>query len=366
MALSSGLHTQCRATLLKCSEFDNLTSLRSVFVTSELIIYRDSLPQSINTKQDLVSQTVSALQNRRLSDGRSVLTLLVAQLRDLRNEGDALRDELDELHSKVKQETEETPPVKIPFVVAAMKAGEANALIEGTVFDAPTVAPVERARFQRFREALEAHGIEDLQSHYGEQQEDWQPYHCQQSTIRDIILDTLDRFNQQQAPGARPLQMPPLFISSGFFSEEEDVRINSWDWLSRKGCIIIIDAVSMFHPRLHRIVSRSEMGSNDRVAVLTLSPVNSSTLPVNQLIESHISSQMQRAFARFDRYLDKLCEFGLGDLRAIQRWLFATLPETAAIVQGQRATPSSRRVLRERMGKPRGMGEVIFGRGGER
>lgn len=365
MPLSQDLYAECRITLLKCSEFNSDVSLRTVFAITELYPFRDRLREADN-RNGRVDTCLDFLPDQRLSDGRSAFTLFVAQLHDLQSEGDALRDELDDLHSRVRQELEETPPVEIPFVVAAMKADEAEALIDGSIFDAPTVAPVERARFQKFREALEAHGVEELQSHYGEQREDWQPYHCQQSTVRDILLDTLDCFNQQRVPGASLVQIPPPFLSSRFFSGNEDVRIESWNWLSRKGCIIIIDAASMFHPRLHRIVSQSEMGSDDRVAVLTLSPVNSNTLPVNQLIESHISSQMQRAFARFDRYLDKLCEFGLGDLRAIQRWLFATLPETAAIVQGQRANPSSRRVLRERMGSPRGMESVIFGQGGGR
>jgi hypothetical protein len=76
MALSQGLHAQCHNILLKCSEFDSPASLRSVLVASELTIYRDRLPQNTNSEQDLVSQTVSILHNRRLSDGRSILALL--------------------------------------------------------------------------------------------------------------------------------------------------------------------------------------------------------------------------------------------------------------------------------------------------
>lgn len=365
MALSPELYDQCRATLLKCSEFDSSASLRTVFATRELRPFRDRMREAA-TRTGRVDACLDLLPDQRLNDGRSAFSLFIAQLHTRRDKGDALHDELGKLQASVRQELEETTPIPIPFVVAAMTSDEADALIEGIAFEADTVAPVEYARFQEFREALETHGVEDLQSHYGEQREDWQPYHCQLGTIREIVFDTLNRFNQQQAPGVKPIQTPPPLLSSEFFSEEEDIRIETWDRLSREGCIIIVDAISMFHPRLHRIISRSEMGSNERIAMLALSPVNPSVVPVNQLIESQISSQMQRAFARFDRYLDKLCEFGLGDLRAIQRWLIATLPETVAIIQNQRANPSSRRILRQRMGSPRGMEAVIFGRGGKR
>lgn len=361
MALSQELHTQCRATLLKCSEFDGDTSLRTVFATVELRPFRDRLLEA-NSRGGRVDVCLSLLSDQRLSDGRSALTVFIEQLRDRHNEGDALHDELGELHSRVSQELEETSRVTIPFVIAAMTAGEADALIEGTIFEAPTVAPVERARFREFGEALEEQGVEELQSHYGEHREDWQPYHCQQSAVRQIIHDTLNHFNHQRRAGASLVRTPPPYFSAEFFAEDEDTRIETWERLSRIGCIIIVDAISMFHPRLHQVVSDSEMGSNERVAILALSPVNSNVIPVNRLIEGHVRLQMKRAFVRFDKHLDKLCEFGLGDLRAVQRWLFAALPETVAILRNQRANPSNRRALRERMGTPRGMGDVIFGR----
>lgn len=365
MALSQELYNQCRTTLLKCDELNSGTSLRAVFATVELSPFRDSLREA-DSKNDRVDYCLEHLPNQRLSDGRSVFTLFIEQLLNSRYEGDALRDELEGLLSRIRPSLEENCPIAIPFVVAAMKTGEATALIDETIFEANTVAPVERARFREFKEVLGEQAIGDLQSHYGEYREDWRPHHCQQSAIQDIIFDTLNQFNHQLTQGERPVQIPPPFFSSKFFAEDENTRIETWNQLSQTGCIIIVDAISMFHPRLNRIVSRSEMGSNNRVAILTFSPVNSIVHPVNQSIENHISLQMQRAFARFDKYLDRLCEFGLGDLRAIQRWLFATLPETMAIIQDERASPYSRRVLHERVGKPRGMDKAIFGRGSER
>jgi hypothetical protein len=272
------------------------------------------------------------------------------------------------LRIAVERELSEIEYIDIPFVIVAMTHDEADDLVQETVFDNPAVAEVERTRFREFKEALREHGIDiaTLLPNYGESQGNWRPHIYQQNTVHEIISDIIDFVNQRRAevPGIPPVR--PQFFSSGFFTEDEHTRLETWDQLGQLGCVIIIDSISVFHPLLRRILLRSEMGSNERAAMLVLSPVNSSTMPVNQLIEREIGSQMQRAFARFDRHLDKLCEFGVGDLRALQRWLFSVLPEAADIVQHHKPIPSNRSIIRERMGEPLGMERVIFGqRGGQ-
>jgi len=151
-------------------------------------------------------------------------------------------------------------------------------------------------------------------------------------------------------------------LSSKFF--DEDTKVETWGQLSQLGCVIIADAVSMFHPDLCHHLLHSEMSSNERVAMLVLSPVDPCTIPINQVIERAISSQMQRAFARFGLYLDKMCEFSAGDLRTLQRWLFSILPEVAETVQQRRANPSNLQLMQEQVGPELGMGDFLFGRRG--
>lgn len=364
MALSQELYARFRATLLRCSEFDSHASLQAVFVTAELAMYKDGLPEAAS-RNERVSETIDFLLPKRLRDGRPVLPVFLTALRARCDPGDELHDELEKRCFEIECELNRVGIVDIPFVIAAMTHDEAVSLITETVFDNPTVAPVECTRFQQFREALQEHGVAELLPHYGEHREDWKPHTDEQVKIYEIILDMVNLINQRRSemPGL-PL-VHPQFSSLGFFSQDEDTRLETWDQLSRLGCVMIVDAVSMFHPVLRRVLLRSEMGSNERVAMLVLSPVNSSAIPVNQLIEREIGSQMQRAFARFSKYLDRLCEFGVGDMRALQRWLFAILPETAAIVQNQRPNPSNRRLIRDRMGEPLGMERLVLGQGGE-
>lgn len=367
MALPQELYARCRATLLECNEFDNYNSLQAIFVTNELEKYQKRLPQA-NTKDDLVSQTIAYLVQKRLSDNRAVLSLFLAELRGRRDHGDALHNELDQLCAEVERELKKIETIGIPFVIVAMTRDEANDLITEAVFDEPTVASVERTRFRQFRESLQEHGINiaDLLPHYEEHRQNWRPHTCQRSTIYEIVSDIADLINQQWSETPSLSLIHPQFFSSDFFAKDEDTRIETWDRLGQLGCVIVVDAVSMFHPRLRHNLSHSEMGSNERVAMLVLSPINSCAIPVNQLIEREIGSQMQRAFARFSKYLDRLCEFGVGDLRALQRWLFTVLPETATIVQNQRPSPSNRRVFREWMGEPYGIDQAIFGQRGGR
>jgi hypothetical protein len=365
MALSQELYGRCHQTLLKCSEFDSHGALQAIFVTEELVMYRDSLPTS-SSKSELISKVIDYLLPKRLSDGRPVFAIFLNALQLRYHSGDELHDELTELYSDAEQSLNRVEFTNIPFVVVAMTQDEAAELMTENVFDDPMVAPIERTRFRVFKEALQEHDVADLLLCYGKQREAWKPHILWQHTIQEIILEIIDLINQQRAEILNSSMLFPEFFSSNFFAKDESTRLETWDQLERQGCVIIVDPVSVFHPVLRRFLLKSEMGSNDRTAILGFSPVDANTIPVNQLLEEEIGSQMQRAFARFSKHLDRLCEFGVGDLRTLQRWLFAILPETATIVQNQRPNPSNRQKLRRKMGEPRGKKGLIFGQRGGR
>ena len=108
------LHNRCRTTLLKCSEFDSDASLRTVFVTKELSPFRSGLPEA-ESKSERVDACLAFLVDKCLSDGRSVLPLFLAALRDRYQVGDALRDELGALAEAVQSAPvvlSDLPPTK--------------------------------------------------------------------------------------------------------------------------------------------------------------------------------------------------------------------------------------------------------------
>jgi len=114
VGLSSELTQRCRTTFLKCSEFDSNASLRAIFVTDELYSFRDRLPAAGN-KSERVDKCLEFLLDKRLSNGRPVLPIFLAALRDRYQEGDALRDELGALAEAVQSTlvvASDLPPTK--------------------------------------------------------------------------------------------------------------------------------------------------------------------------------------------------------------------------------------------------------------
>lgn len=95
-SLPPNLYTQCRNTLLKCSEFDTNAALQAVFATDELHPFRSGLPEAVS-KSRRVDANLDYLLSQRLSDGRPLFPLFLAALTDRYPESDALHGELEAL-----------------------------------------------------------------------------------------------------------------------------------------------------------------------------------------------------------------------------------------------------------------------------
>ncbi|MFZ5915485.1 MAG: hypothetical protein ACOYZ7_00950 [Chloroflexota bacterium] len=78
--------------MCRCEEFDSDTALRTVFVTPELQIFQDRLPQTALNKQSWVNQTIEFLLRGEVSDKRRLLPFFLTALRDRYPPGDALRE----------------------------------------------------------------------------------------------------------------------------------------------------------------------------------------------------------------------------------------------------------------------------------
>jgi hypothetical protein len=344
MVLSQELSIHCRETLLQCSEFDSDALLQAVFETSELRIYKNSLPQC-DTKEHRVDQTIAYLLPVCLSGSRPAFPLLLAALREHRPQGDALRDDLDTLHTEVAQVLSDK--VIIPFVIAAMTQAQVVDLMDETIFGDPGVAPAERVWFREFKQALQQYGCDSLQPCYGADRESWKPLHCPDTSIREIILDILEHINNSYREPQDLPRLLPSFLSKEFFASDRALRRQTLKQLRQLGGILIVDAISMFHPMLRQSISQSGVCTNRRVAIVVVSPVNTSTLPVNRLIEQVIDRQLETAFTRFEHEFDRTCEIGVSDLRSLKRWLYAILPETAANVQEPKPSPGTLQQLQQ-------------------
>ncbi len=263
-------------------------------------------------------------------------------------------------------------PCTIPFIVAAMTYEQAKQLKEGKVFrNNPNVTPAMKESFEAFKQALDDHGISDLSIYYGKQREAWKPYIpslepspddeteneavesktypddetkdevIEPKPVHQIIYDVLDHINEyHRQPQNLPI-ISPQFLSKDFFDKNPHQRRSALTRLQQSGGIIIIDAISMFHPTLSRSIYNSDIGSNKRVATLVFSPLDTTAFEINRLIEQVINTEWETAFTRFDYDLDHLCEIGIGNLRAFKRWLSAILPQVATHAQKEKPTQAN-------------------------
>jgi hypothetical protein len=359
--LSTHLYNHCRTSFLKCNQFDSHTALRAVFAVGDLVAYRNGLPEVVN-KNDRVDSLLDYLLDQSFSDARPVIIVFIETLRDKFQPDQALFAELKALHQDIEQEFADV--VDIPFVIAAMTTGEAQALFSEEVFDHPTIAPDERNKFHHFKQELFKHLPGEYVDRYSTKRDSWCPLIEQQRTISEIIWDSVaDMNDQRQQVNSMAQIYRPKFVSAEFFSDDANVHQKIWDRLYHSGCVLIVDAISLFHPWIAKELDKSNVSSSDNVAMLVVSPINANDIPVNKIIEQEFSTRLEWAFMRFSTRMDTLCEFGVGDIRSLRRWIFSNLPETANIVQKQKLQPSNRDRIRQLMGEPQGVDQLIFGQG---
>lgn len=276
---------------------------------------------------------------------------------------DHLDDEQTQLHPENKHDQGNIGFIDIPIVIVTMTYEEAIELTKEIIFSNAKmpIASDDIEKLRSFKDLLLKHNIVDFSSYYKEIREMWNPF-FQSKAIYEIVFEIFDVVNHR-----RELldlsAIRPRFLSKAFFSEDQSTYIQSWHYLRQSGGILIVDAVSLLHPRIRYNVLRSGISSVDHLAMIVLSPIDPILIEANRLIEEEVRLQLESAFMRFDEELDVMCEFGVRDIRTLQRRLFAILPETSTIVQSQKANPVKRMLVRSKIGNPIGMEHIIFGYG---
>jgi hypothetical protein len=254
------------------------------------------------------------------------------------------------------------PTIGLPFVVFSMIDREVEELLSGAIFAHNDVAPVDREAFDELRAELTRQDLNDASEFYGEVREDWRPPIAGGLTIRAAVDEVVEMLNQQRREVPDTPVIRPQFFSEDFLSDDRDWRDKTWTQLENLGCVLVVDAVSMFHPYLRRKLEQSELTSKPRTSAIFVLPMSPTGLPIARFVERHVEQHMPRAFSRFATQFDMFCEVGSSDIRSVKRWLFSALPEVALKAQGRRAEPGNRAALRAEMGRPRGVGALVTGR----
>ncbi|MBN2004212.1 MAG: hypothetical protein JXA21_12725 [Anaerolineae bacterium] len=245
--------------------------------------------------------------------------------------------------------------VEIPIVIVAMNKQQASELIQNGLMDA-------YADFQNLLIQFPEDEIHQWLGRYGDDREDWHPHTCAEFSIREIVDEIIT-----ESSNSRP-DSPMLssqFCTTEFFSDSADVQERIWCQMSENGGVVIIDAVSLFHPDIRQTLADSELMSNDNMAIVVMSPIDPMMHQANQVLEVELRKRMKRAFARFHLRHDKMCEIGIGNLRSLKRWFATILPEATASIQGLRPSQATlERTWETQREEPQGINRYFSGQGG--
>ncbi len=256
---------------------------------------------------------------------------------------DGIQEENPHQYKKFKYILKKEPEeIVIPFVVVAMNKDDVATLQDETVFNDDELSLAACKRIKDYLQILSKDDLTDLlnnyrdlredwkphkysqYSFYGEYPEDWKPRRYSQSSIKKTNCAILNCYCEQGY--SQQTAILPDFISEDFFSDNEQQPYKKAIMrLERSGGVMVIDAVSLLHPKLFRQLLNSGLISERKLAVIIVYPVSQNTLESNKLIENIICSQLYPAFHRFKVNCDPSFSIGVSDLRVFKRWLFASL-----------------------------------------
>ena len=346
MGLSSDTITFCTEVFKKCDEFKKDSTLRACFVSEKLKPYQGNVPQA-----DSIDERVSLFISEIEKSGKQALLEFVNVLLD-NHRGQGIYQDLQELKLRLRKDF--GMPYSVPFVIAAMTKKEAKALKKGADF-----SPQELERFREFERELADIGITNWVEQYGKRRDDWRPL-GQESSIWQEVLNV--------AAAVEPAVIP-ISYSDKVFAEDEEVRRATWNELADSGGIVVIDAISMFHPNIRERLRDSGLTYEKKIPVFTLSPSDAldQDHPINGPIKNYIKQWFSRMFGYlFDHTLpeegDPECEIGISGLRSLRRWLHRTIPHVIPVV---RADEDSLRMMQGKYGEGRGVVNLVSGGGGE-
>jgi hypothetical protein len=259
--------------------------------------------------------------------------------------------------------------VGLPFCVLAMNGSDLAALRTPGGMPAPAAG---QEKLIAEVDALSASGF-DWKARYGAAREDWQPFGPDGPSISTIVRDVVAQVNQHQPAKLRNRRIKAQWYPFDVLQDEAQGRTTGlrgvYRDMSRAGCVLIVDELSLLNPSLVEAFRTSPLVNNERVAIVTVSPDPRRSV-LDQMLESEARRKLVGALDRYETDYDPQCELAVSDARRLKRWLHASLPETATSLREPR--PSSQKIeqfFRSELGPDTAQGsggEYPWGGGGQR
>jgi hypothetical protein len=226
------------------------------------------------------------------------------------------------------------PVIGVPLVVAAMTEAEAADLCDHPEIISDELGRKAQEKFEKIRDALG----DKLAARYGPTREQWRSPGSQR-TVSELSLEAIRRLagakNSRLQGRAIKLQR---YSFEALMSGRAELR-GMYREMSDQGCVLVIDELSMFHPKVRQALAGSPMVISPNTAVLTVSPFPPSADQPHEILREWLRAQLQGVFDRYASDYDPQCELNVSDECHVRRWLHQSLPETLKVLRTARAIP---------------------------
>lgn len=265
---------------------------------------------------------------------------------------------IEDLHSKVissmakhlvKLEREKAGTKRkqllLPTIVISMNLEEATELQNKSVLE-KHAGKEEIQKYEQFLEALDKEGCQNPFERYKEDRDLWKPSFGEGKTISELIENGLLKVNQNYSKDEQTII--GYSITDEFFNGE--VNKNEFVKIAKEeGCLLIVDAISLFHPLVRKRLLKSGLPSQPKSAVVFISPTVANSNSVTRSIEKLVSAEMDDVFERYDAKGEVLCEMNVGDLRSFQRWFFTAISAETQMAHNPNAHPENVKEFQNRL-----------------
>jgi hypothetical protein len=205
--------------------------------------------------------------------------------------------------------------IGLPFTVLAMTRGEAHALAEQPEMIEQELGSRVREQFQALQADLKRNGVVSFPQRYADAREDWRPFGEPAHTIQTLIAEIVSSLNRSYHPGLRGRSIKMQHYPFGALVNNDPMLSTIYREIAQTGCILVLDELSLYHPRLRTALLASPFASSVQIAMVTVAPLNPYRVPPYNQIEFELSQRLAAAFDRFALDYDPQCEFSIGDER---------------------------------------------------
>jgi hypothetical protein len=220
--------------------------------------------------------------------------------------------------ANIEQEQPETA-IKVPVLLLVMTRTEADELHSGEGFkEYPEQVYIDE--FAQLQAMLQQNQIVDWVQNYGNTPELWKPFSDCQCTISGLVTQTfadIEGFEKSIAPD---------FIDIRTLNDKTKTERRRLKELREKGCIVIMDMLSMRHPLIQRAYRRTLLDVFANVLIIRLAPTANALRVVQQMIKFSEQYIDLEAYKRFSLDRDPRCS-EVSQQVDFERWLVDQTPD---------------------------------------